>query len=232
MSFVPGEVISYLEMCREEGVQLQRGMNYRMRGKHSVILMSVRRDAPYADRLEQNGTVLIYEGHNIPQTRGGADPKKADQQIVSSIGSLTQNGLFSEAAQDYKVGIRNPELVKVYEKILSGVWVYNGLFSLTDAWQEWTGTRHVFKFRMEAASYELPRPDAEPEALQHTRLIPTDVKLAVWKRDKGQCVLCHSQDNLHFDHVIPFSKGGSSLVAGNVQLLCARHNLSKSDKIE
>jgi 5-methylcytosine-specific restriction endonuclease McrA len=41
-----------------------------------------------------------------------------------------------------------------------------------------------------------------------------------------------SKDNLHFDHIIPFSKGGSSLVAVNIQLLCARHNLKKRDKIE
>jgi 5-methylcytosine-specific restriction endonuclease McrA len=39
-------------------------------------------------------------------------------------------------------------------------------------------------------------------------------------------------DELHFDHVLPFSKGGTSLKVENVQLLCARHNLSKSAKIE
>jgi hypothetical protein len=37
--------------------------------------------------------------------------------------------------------------------------------------------------------------------------------------------------NLHFDHDIPFSKGGSSLTAENVRLLRAKHNLEKSDKI-
>jgi hypothetical protein len=37
--------------------------------------------------------------------------------------------------------------------------------------------------------------------------------------------------NLHFDHDIPFSKGGSSLTGANVRLLCAKHNLEKSDKI-
>jgi hypothetical protein len=41
-----------------------------------------------------------------------------------------------------------------------------------------------------------------------------------------------SKDNLHFDHIIPYSKGGSSLLAENIQLLCARHNLGKKDKIE
>ena len=32
-------------------------------------------------------------------------------------------------------------------------------------------------------------------------------------------------------HDIPFSRGGSSIVAGNVRVLCAQHKLSKSDKI-
>ncbi len=67
--------------------------------------------------------------------------------------------------------------------------------------------------------------------LPHTRLIPTTVKVEVWRRDHGMCVMCGSTTNLHYDHEIPFSKGGSSIVAENVRLLCAKHNLSKSDKI-
>lgn len=63
-------------------------------------------------------------------------------------------------------------------------------------------------------------------------MIPSLVKVQVWKRDKGRCVICKSKDNLHFDHIIPYSKGGSSLTADNIQLLCARHNLAKHDKIE
>ena len=67
--------------------------------------------------------------------------------------------------------------------------------------------------------------------LPHNRLIPTAVKVEVWRRDGGQCVQCGSKKNLHFDHDIPFSKGGSSLTAANVRLLCAKCNLQKSDKI-
>jgi 5-methylcytosine-specific restriction endonuclease McrA len=44
--------------------------------------------------------------------------------------------------------------------------------------------------------------------------------------------MCGASDELHFDHIIPFSKGGTSLKADNVQLLCARYNLEKRDKIE
>ena len=35
------EILPYIEMCRREGVSLQRGMNYELGGNHSVILMSV-----------------------------------------------------------------------------------------------------------------------------------------------------------------------------------------------
>ena len=230
---ITGTVISYLEMCHEENAHLQRGMNYRLHGKHSVILMSVRRDAPYADRFEEGGDVLIYEGHNVPNVRNSPiNPKQVDQPMFSPVGSLTANGRFHEAAQDYKQGHRQAELVKVYEKVLSGVWVYNGFFRIVDAWQQWDGTRSVFKFKMEVSDQHDSDILLQTENLPHQRLIPTEVKLAVWKRDKGQCILCHSQDNLHFDHIIPFSKGGSSLLTENIQILCARHNLSKGDNIE
>ena len=59
--------------------------------------------------------------------------------------------------------------------------------------------------------------------------IPQAVKTAVWQNDGGKCVQCEAIDYLEYDHTIPFSKGGASTV-GNVQLLCRRCNLAKSDK--
>jgi 5-methylcytosine-specific restriction endonuclease McrA len=67
---------------------------------------------------------------------------------------------------------------------------------------------------------------------EFTRVIPSWVKQAVFKRDKGKCVLCGAKDQLHFDHDLPFSKGGTGLVPENVRILCARHNLSKGARIE
>lgn len=46
-----GHVISYIEMCQKEGTSLQRGMNFRLKGRHSVILMSVRPNSPYRDEV-------------------------------------------------------------------------------------------------------------------------------------------------------------------------------------
>jgi hypothetical protein len=228
-----GDIISYLDMCREEGVNLQRGMNYRLRGGASVILMSIRPGAPYADRIEEHGRVLIYEGHDVPHTPGGPHPKSVDQPAWTPAGTPTQNGLFFAAAAAYKGGAAPAEVVKVYEKIRSGIWVYNGLFQLVDAWHETSNARLVFKFRLEVLEAAAPGTGvSDSSSVDHSRVIPASVKLLVWQRDKGRCVVCGREDNLHFDHIIPYSKGGSSLVAENIQLMCARHNLGKRDKIE
>lgn len=63
------------------------------------------------------------------------------------------------------------------------------------------------------------------------RYIPSNVKIAVWRRDNGKCVLCGSQDKLEYDHIIPVSKGGSN-TERNIQLLCEKCNRQKSSKIE
>lgn len=220
-----------MDMCAQEGVNLQRGMNFHLHGKTSVILMSLRAGAPYADRVEEGGGVLIYEGHDTPKIQPNVNPKTFDQPMTTPSGRLTQNGLFFEAAMKFKREGVEAELVKVYEKIHSGIWVYNGLFRLLDAWLETSNQRKVFKFKLELTGDSLDV-NLRQNGIDHSRLIPAQVKLEVWKRDKGQCVICKSKDNLHFDHIIPYSKGGSSLTAENIRLLCARHNLAKRDMIE
>ena len=89
------EIMSYMEMCQREGLSLQRGMNYAVGGQHSVILMSLRSNAPYRDRLEDDGSTLTYEGHNQPRRLGlSDDPKKLDQLELTETKRLTPNGLF------------------------------------------------------------------------------------------------------------------------------------------
>jgi HNH endonuclease len=229
---IAGDVLSYLEMCANFGVNLQRGMNFRLKPNESLILMSLRPGAPYADRVEQGGRVIIYEGHDLPLTKGGPDPKSEDQPEFLPSGRLTQNGLFADAVRRFKAGRAEPEKVKVFEKIRPGIWAYNGLFNLVDVWQETSERRQVFKFKLEIIDQLLEVASTSEPGIDHDRVIPAAVKIEVWKRDRGSCIRCGSKENLHFDHIIPYTLGGSSRDAKNIQILCSRHNLEKRNRIE
>jgi HNH endonuclease len=225
-------IVSYLDMCKREAASLQAGMNFGLRDTHSVILMSLRPNAPYRDHLEDGGTILIYEGHDQPRSAAVPDPKKVDQLLVTSSGALSQNGKFFNAAEDTSAGRRPAERVRVYEKIRPGIWAYNGLFHLVEAWTERDDFRVVCKFKLIAVEEEEDSSQRVRLPVERRRIIPSSIKLEVWKRDGGKCVICGANDELHFDHDVPFSLGGTSTSAANVQLMCARHNLKKSDRIE
>ena len=129
-----------------------------------------------------------------------------------------------------------PERIRVYEKLFKGTWVYNGIFELTDAWKQPDGMRSVFKFRLELSDNQdqvgLDDIIKTKVDLPVSRLIPSEVKHQVFVRDEGSCNQCGSKENLHYDHIFPYSKGGTSFTSDNIQLLCAKHNLEKSDRVE
>lgn len=225
------ELVSYLEMCRREGARLRRGMHFGLGGTHSVLLMSNLPRAPYRDRVVADGATLIYEGHDEPRSAAVPQPKAVDQPWRTPYGTPTQNVKFHQAAQAYQRGQRPPERVKVYEKCRPGLWLYRGLFHLVDAWQESDGGRQVFKFKLVAIDGKDDDGQAPALPPRPRRSIPRAVKLAVWRRDGGKCVVCGAADALHFDHIVPLSKGGTSSGADNIQLLCARHNLAKGARL-
>ncbi|MCB9476450.1 MAG: HNH endonuclease [Deltaproteobacteria bacterium] len=207
-------------------------MNYRVKGDYSIILMSLRENAPYEDRVADDGTTIYYEGHDVGRTKDVPDPKSVDQPEYTPKGSLTANGKFHLAATKFKNGLAPADRVKVYEKVKVGIWTYNGLFELVDSWRETQNNRQVFKFKLVLVDEPENNEDAGADHDQLTRVIPSWVKQAVWKRDQGKCRQCGATNDLHFDHILPWSKGGSSRIPENIQLLCARHNLQKHAKIE
>jgi len=218
-------------MCASEQYSLQAGMNFQPRVKaYSIVLMSQRKASRYPDEVIDDGRKIPYIGHNVLRRTGGLDPRTVDQMQMNSTGSLTENGKFCKAVHDLRLGVRTAEPVRVYEKIKDNIWAYNGLFALTDYDKVFDGTRHVFRFTLEISSDNvatLQLADFKP-----SRVIPSAIKVEVWKRDGGKCRICGSGADLHLDHDIPWSRGGSSLVAANIQLLCSRHNLTKRDNIQ
>lgn len=159
------------------------------------------------------------------------DPKAVDQPACTAGGTPTENGKFYQAALQYKSEGSTARLVRVYEKIRQGIWSYNGVFQLVEGWQERDGRRLVFKFKLVAVESADYKPVLGVAQGHRRRLIPSSIKTMVWKRDGGKCVICGAADELHFDHDLPYSLGGTSMKPENVQLLCARHNLSNGAKI-
>ena len=222
------KVISYTQLViKENGKQIQKGMNFGIQKTYSVVLMSTQKNAPYNDHILEEG-VIEYEGHDVPSNLN-PDKKLVDQSLLTPSGTPTENGKFFQAAIDYKEGIKEPSQVQVYRKLRKGIWVDMGFYDLIDAYEKQDLERKVFKFLLKP-KIELNENDQEYLDLLHDRQIPGEVQKEVYERDGGKCVKCGSTENLHFDHILPFSKGGSSKVAKNIQLLCARHNLKKGSK--
>ena len=222
------KIISYSELVvNEDGKMIQKGMNFGIQKTHSVVLMSTEKNAPYNDVIFDDG-VIEYEGHDVPKNIT-PDKKSVDQSMFNESGTHTENGKFVAAATNYKEGKRDPAKIKVYRKIRPGVWVDMGFYNLIDAYKRHDGVREVFKFLLEP-TFEEVHEDRDYEDLLHNRTIPGEIQREVYDRDKGKCVKCGSKENLHFDHILPFSKGGSSKTSSNIQLLCAKHNLQKGAK--
>ena len=56
-------------------------------------------------------------------------------------------------------------------------------------------------------------------------------KLAAYERQKHICPLCHKEfefEEMHGDHIVPWSKGGKT-VPENCQMLCRDCNIKKTN---
>ncbi len=83
--------------------------------------------------------------------------------------------------------------------------------------------------------FYVAEPFTETKQLRNiSRNISRPTQFRVLKRENQICRKCGCSvpdGNIHFDHIIPWSKGGSS-DENNIQLLCSRCNRKKSDKFE
>ena len=67
-----------------------------------------------------------------------------------------------------------------------------------------------------------------------SRTIPRDIQFKVLRRDNQICQICGknvSDDDIQFDHIIPWAKGGPTELR-NIRLLCSDCNLHRSDSFE
>ena len=195
-------------MSHREGLALQKGMNFRVRAGaagYSIILMSVRKNAPYQDQWHDDrgggphAGLQEYEGHDAPRS-GGSNPKRIDQPLTLPSGKPTDNGKFYQAAMAAKSGHAPPEVVQVYEKIANGIWCDRGRHLLVDAEIKTvpifptratgptaprrtsapsTKTRKVLRFYLRPTTTPAVATREDERELSISRQIPTHIKVAV-----------------------------------------------------
>lgn len=72
--------------------------------------------------------------------------------------------------------------------------------------------------------------DAAVEAERGPRWITGSLRQEVFNRDGYRCTYCGTQvEDPHCDHVIPYSRGGSTTI-DNLTTACRSCNLSKKDR--
>ena len=140
------------------------------------------------------------------------------------------------------VSLSSEETFKLNEGEYLGVFIFrNQIFMVEAGYIERTSEEEavlLIKKQVYSDDNKLKRLKQEVEVMERVinksgfKRTPTPeaVKLLVYTRDEGKCVRCGSCENLHFDHIIPVSKGGGNSES-NIQLLCEYCNLQKSDRI-
>ncbi len=119
-------------------------------------------------------------------------------------------------------------------------WVFRNKVLKVDGWEaasrEEVVTRVTHKVLSEEKAFEKLKADIErfrkmgQVSSAPREPIPEDVRIFVWRRDQGRCVMCGSQERIEFDHIIPLEKGGNNTTR-NIQILCETCNRKKGVSI-
>jgi hypothetical protein len=131
--FAPGEIVSYLDMCREEGLNLQRGMNFGENGRRSLMLMSRRRNTLTMITSKTRDASSSTRATTRRRSVAGKSKDRRSARANRHGDAHTQNGIFFEAARQHGEHALAAERIRVYKKIRTGICVYNGVFALVDA---------------------------------------------------------------------------------------------------
>ncbi len=204
-------IISTSELMTREGIEPQRGMNFRDEKDHLSVFLVLSRENGFKDAWDEKAGVYSYEGHDSTLMSG----KSANQLMAYESGLLTENGKFFKAARAFKDGMRKEPLqVQVYEKLDAGVWYDKGIFNLVDARHAPEGGRKVFTFYLTLADAEFYTAD---DVDRVERMLPASTKVEVWRKDGGRCRECAVEQGLRF----------VSVSGAGLQLRCDMHGAGR-----
>lgn len=210
------EILTYAEMCALEGIRLMGGIYFNLGDMYSVVLMSRKPDATYDNTFNEDGTILTYEGHDVPKN-DNFDRKSVDQPERTPSGTLTQNGKFHDAAQQFQQMDGTAERVKVYEHI-GKYWICRGFFLLTDSDYVYDKTRKVFKFTLIAID-ETQHTAKTLDDISKRKTIPIGILRNILNEFDLKCHQCENTNGLSF-----ILTDDNSITDDNVKIACNEHN--------
>lgn len=171
--------------------------------------------------LFKNGTILDFVLES--------EPYRVEDQVVNRTRMTTKELNVFQTQPFVKWRLRpsksGREILGGVDKLESPESVQQTILDMANAYRHCV-EKEVSNYKpLETREQQTVRDDDSDR-----RRISQYVMDRVWRRDGGRCVACGSQENLEFDHIIPFSKGGSNSYR-NIQLLCERCNREKSNKL-
>lgn len=209
--------VAFCDYVRSEVRQFQLEANI-MRGNLPVL-------RGHCNVELRAGELVHYQGETtfsqVRMLKNGPDSRKYRGTVVITDDRL----IFSSGEKAFSIGLRSVLSVEA-----------EGNRVTLQAPAKATGT-YVFHYQGKIAGQifsvavrKVNQTIVASGSKMPVRHIPRDVRQRVWQAYGGQCAECGDTNYLEYDHIIPVSRGGSN-GESNVQLLCRRCNLKKSDTI-
>lgn len=211
-------------------LQVESGLGDSQIAPYTAMIKKIERLAEYRDgRLPSLTTRKLLESGEICHWEGACQLRyqtpKSQQQVGGELMVTSKQVIFSSPTKSLSF---SPSKIVDIDR-------HGHVVDLTVSSRQGAGAYHVTDAEeLEAILVGVVRKHkyllSQRFASTMSRHIPDDVKRSVYYRDGGRCAKCTATDYLEYDHIIPHTRGGASTV-GNVQLLCRRCNLEKSDRI-
>jgi hypothetical protein len=173
------------------------------------------------DACEKN--LALYRGFIADQNKWSASSEIPHELCLVSRGSILPSQTGTEL---FGFKIKASKIKDDHFYLYKGM-----LFEVSGPYNGEEGNLLVQNyFAKRRAKVESLQSEGEPQLNRQRTVIPESVRHEVWRRDQGCCVECGSKERLEYDHLIPFSKGGSN-TARNLRLLYETCNRRKSASI-
>ena len=168
---------------------------------------------------------MLREAKNCAFVRLGVIRRRYALVVGSRDVGVLRPGAFTRAAR-----AQGNEPVPLMEAGARRWWWYRDRFWWEDEGYEAHDVVALVADRERRRGRRLERAHAalrqEHASAPRREPVPRDIRLAVWRRDRGRCRECGNGFDLQYDHVIPLALGGATSVA-NLQLLCGDCNRAK-----